>query len=88
MTATEVLSDRRMEVDVQDGKHKEFFTRKTISLSDAERLLKSGVGIGYEIMISSQPQSIPSSFDEQFFGEYSTSTKKAVHVRLQSTPAY
>ena len=47
MTATEVLSNLRMEVDVQDGKHKDFFTRKTISLSDAERLLKSGVGIGY-----------------------------------------
>ena len=47
MTATEVLSNLRMEVDVQDGKHKDFFTRKTISLSDAERLLKSGVGISY-----------------------------------------
>jgi len=47
MTTTKVLSDLRMEVDVQDGKHKDFFNRKTISLSDAERLLKSGAGIGY-----------------------------------------
>ncbi|TXI91728.1 MAG: hypothetical protein E6Q34_07050, partial [Burkholderiaceae bacterium] len=47
MTATEAISDPRMQVDVQDGTHKEFFTRKKISLSDAERLLKSGIGIGY-----------------------------------------
>lgn len=47
MTATKVLSHLKMEVDVQDGKNKDFFTRKTISLSDAETLLKSGVGIGY-----------------------------------------
>ena len=47
MTVTKRHSDFKMEVDVQDGKHKDFFIRKTISLSDAERLLKSGVGIGY-----------------------------------------
>ena len=47
MTATKVISDLKMEVDVQDVKREGFFTRKTISLSDAERLLKSGAGIAY-----------------------------------------
>lgn len=43
----EALSDLKMEVDVQEDKSKDFFIRKTISLSEAAKLLKSGVGIGY-----------------------------------------
>jgi len=43
----EALSDLKMEVDVQEDKCKDFFIRKTISLSEAAKLLKLGVGIGY-----------------------------------------